>query len=61
MIELATGVAVAKVTTRSPFLVRSQSIFMSRSLARCDPSIAAPWIADAVRRFLYRCASSTNR
>ena len=58
---LAIGVAVAKVTTRRPFRSRSQPIFMSRSLARIDPSMPAPWMFEIVRRFLNRCASSTNR
>ena len=49
---LAMGVAVAKVTTRVPLRRRRWLIFMSRSAARMEPSIAASGMLDGVRRFL---------
>ncbi len=59
--ELATGVAVAKVATRWPFERRSAHSLASRSCARWDPGLPMPSMAESTRRFLYRCASSTNR
>ena len=52
--------AVAKETTRVPLRRRRYPIFMSRSEARMDPSIAASLMLEGVRRFLYPWASSTK-